>query len=74
MHAGKGGKDDKKKEETEKLTSEVSFLLKDPVAFECMRRCCMTREACLDTALTCEMSAVMKVRWWESKGAWTWKT
>ena len=67
-HAGKGGKDEDKKEETEELTSEVSFLLKDPVAFECVTRCCMTGEECADTALICKMSAVMKVRWWESMG------
>ena len=36
--------------------------------FECMTRCCMTGEEHADTALTCEMSTVMKVRWWESRG------
>ena len=65
---GEGGKEEDKKEETEELTSEVSFLLKDPVAFECVTRCCMTGEECADTALTHKMSAVMKVRWWESRG------
>ena len=58
-----GRKDEDKKEETEELTSEVSFLLKDPVVFECVTRCCMTGEECADTALTHEMSAVMKVGW-----------
>ena len=60
---GEGRKDEDKKEETEELTNEVLFLLKDPVAFECMTRCCMTGEECADTALTCKMSTVMKVRW-----------
>ena len=49
----------------EPMPSEVSFLLKDPVDFECVTRCCMTGEEGMDTALTHMMTVVMKVRWWE---------
>ena len=40
-------------------------MLKDPVVFECVTGCCMTGKMGTDTALMHEMSAVMKVRWWE---------
>ena len=42
-------------------------MLKDPVG-KGVTRCCMTREEFADASLTCKMSAVMKVRWWELKG------
>ena len=47
------------------MSSEVSFLLKDPVTFECLTRCDMTGEEEMDTALTHKMGVAMKVRWWE---------
>ena len=50
------------------VSSEVSFLLKDPMAFECLTRCDMTGEEGTDTALTHEMRVAMKARWWELRG------
>ena len=46
----------------EPVSNEVSFLLKDPVAFECVTRCSMTGEERMDTTLTHEMAVAMKVR------------
>ena len=50
--------DDKHKKDwgEEPVSSEVSFLLKDPVAFECVTRCSMTGEKRIGTALTHKMA------------------
>ena len=50
------------------MSSKVSFLLKDPVAFECVTKCSLTGEEGMDTALTHKMAVAMKVRQWELRG------
>ena len=48
-------------EKSEGQGGVVSFMLKDPVVFECVTRCMMTGETREDSALVHETSVVMKV-------------
>ena len=55
-------------EKSEGQGDVVSFMLKDPVVFECVTRCTMTGETREDSALVHETSVVMKVQDWELRG------
>ena len=49
-------------EHIDQVPEVVTFLLKAPVVFKGVTRCCMTGEERMDTALTHEMAMTMKAR------------